>query len=654
MKKSFIAIAAFALAACGGGQDAPAPDATSSIESSGKAAAITAEYQAILDEDFVLDGGVETPAADVIALLPDSMKLTIGASSFDAASGATIWTDVSLTGADDSSVGVTADTVELWGLNTDAIAARVAGENFDDTVKLAERIEASGVTTLGLDLLMYNLVESYIEGISRTVETFAPDEGISDEELAEFRAAMELVIDEYKVDIGRVVAINPKLRPWELSPIDPEIAKAEPDKAALLVVQETAAYFRAFGVDHIIWTDTEFVMKSEQDGIQQEVDGAYEFVGYSGWNGGDIESSVMAGAYFSQDMDMTEFMEEEGVPPEDMPDAFEKMRVGYSVDSGTFSGMKFDKVLRYVAMGEWPPTSEADLMAYGRLDMQDFEMSFNDVDLFSIDGLVVDFSKWHWFIPNQGEISFTGLTYDVGGFFDLIASMPEAQSDEDLQMMEQVLDIGKKFEAFPVIYDAAYVWDWNPETGAFSLSAPQKHHTFGEAEFEISGTLPNFEDSVAAFKEDMAFVPDPDLDPWEDGYRAQAWESLVEETFTVTGGRLVLDDQGGLDKLFPLIIEIGKLNPDEAGPMIANSTPDTLRQAAVSAIGFGAIEAGKELPPAENWFMSFADWVRDGGKFTLEMKPSEPLGAHLEEKYPDPSPDEIVEILGLTVTHETP
>ena len=655
MRKILAVAAVLTLAACGSGQEqAPAPELAGALEQSESTVPAPAEYEAILNEAFVLAGGSETPADEVIALLPDSMELTIGNSSFDAASGATIWTDVSLTGADGSGMGLTADELKLWGLNTDGIAARVAGENFGETVKFADRIEAKGLKTQGLETLFADFMAGYIEGISQTIETVIPEEGMSEEQLAEMRADMEMVFDEYSFSMERLVVVAPRMRPWEIARIDPAIIETEEDKAVLIALQDLAAYARTAGADHMIATNTDFVMTTDQDGIKQDVEGVYAFTAYSGWNGGDLDTSLVTGARFFSDMDMTDAMVEDGLSVEDVPEAFQQMRLEYAAEQGSFSGMKFDKVLRYLALGEWPPLTDTDLMAYGRAELSGFDMSLNDAELISMDRFVLDLTDWHWAIPSKAELSVTELTYNVEGILDLFLSVPEAQDVEEIELVKQAVDIGKRYEAFPVIYDAALKWDWNPETGAFSFSAPQKHHTFGQAEFELSGFLPNFEDSVEAMMADLAYEPAPDADLYEEIFRETAWETLVEEKFSVTGGLLVLDDQGGLDKIFALIVEIGKLNPDEAGPMIANSTPDALRQAAVSGIGFAAIQAGKETPIAENWIMPLADWVRDGGKFTIKLDPSEPLGAHLEEKYPDPDPDEIAEILGITVTHDAP
>ena len=656
MKKVIAAATMFALSACGSGDPAPGPEVNTPVVQSSDTSELTAKYLDILNENYVVSGGVETSAEDVTALLPESIKLTIGSSSFDADSGATIWTNVSLTGAENTDVGITADEVKLWGLNTDGITARVAGENLDQTVKLAERIEASGVRTLGLDVLMSNWMVSYIEGISQTIETFAPDEGINEEELAEIREAMEMVVNEYSFEVERMVAVGPKLRPWVFEPIDIEAAAEAEDEgqAVLFVLQEAVAYYRAFGVDEMVWTDTTFDMVMDQDGVKQDVTGGYGLIGYSGWNGGDIERSLLTDMRMNQTVDMREAFEDFEAEIDDSAEFFQEMDMDFTIALATVDGMKLDKVLEFIALGEWPSTDVTDLMAYGRVEMDSMDVLLNGATFFAIDKTILDFSSWHWFIPNEAEVTLNGFKYDIEGFFNMMGPILEADDPEAWQMMQKGMEIAKNYEALPILYDQSYFWDWNPETGVFSFKSPQKHHTFGEADFEISGFLPNFEDGVAAFREDMAYEADPDADIYEELFRETAWEKLVEEKFSVTGGFLKLEDQGGLDKLFPLIIEIGKLNPDEAGPMIANSTPEALRQAAVSGIGFGAIQMGKEMPQAENWIMSFADWVRDGGTFTVRIDPSEPLGAHLQEKYPDLDPDQIAEILGITVTHETP
>jgi len=143
------------------GQEEPA---TEIGQLSAETTALVSKYTATLEDDFVLQGAKETSAESVIALLPESVALTIESSSFDAASGATIWTGVSLSGADNTEIGLAADEVKLWGLNTDGIAARAAGTNFDETVKLADRIEAKGVKTLGLETMMTDFAITYVEG----------------------------------------------------------------------------------------------------------------------------------------------------------------------------------------------------------------------------------------------------------------------------------------------------------------------------------------------------------------------------------------------------------------------------------------------------------------------------------------------------------
>ena len=561
---------------------------------------------------------------------------------------------MSLTSAENTDIGVTADEVKLWGLNTDGIAARVSGANLDQTVTLAERIEMKGAASLGLETLFADFMIGYVEGVAQSIEAVAPEDDFGDEDLAELRAAMEMMFTKYEVSVDQIVAVKPKFRPWELSEFTPEDALEDEENAPFLALQKGIAYYRAFGVDEFIWSDANFAMDFEQDGIRQTMDGRYGFMAYSDWYGGDIREAIITDVSFGQDVDLRSELANEGVSPDEVPDEFQSVRMDFVIESNTYKNMKLDNVLRHVALGEWPSTEDTDLLSYGWFDMYGLEMALNGSTLFGVEEIIVDLSNWHWFIPESGELTLNGLTYDFDGIVDFMRPMMEAEDPDAMQVVETVMNIARKYEALPFIYDQSYVWDWSPETGEFSFKAPQKHHNFGEAEFEISGFLPTYEEGVAAVREDMAYVPDPDADIYEEMLRETAWEKLVEDTFTVTGGLLVLDDKGGLDNLFPLISEIGKLNPDEAGPMIANSTPDALRQAAVSAIGLAAIESGKEFPQAENWIMPFADWVRDGGKFTILVEPSEPLGARLEKRFADLGPDEAVELLGITVTHEVP
>lgn len=612
---------------------------------------LTEKYTAILSEDFVLSGGAEAKKEDVIALMPEAIKLSIGSSAFDAASGATIWTDVSLTGAGDHALGLTADEVKLWGLNTDGIKARIEGTNYTKTVKLAERIEASGLKTIGLEQMITDFSIAYVEGFSNTIEAVVPEEGIDDAALAEMREAMQGVFETYQINVDKFVLVGPQMRPWEIARIDPADAVENESRGALLAFQPVAAYYRTIGVDHMIWSNTSFEAVLNQEGIKQDMQGSYELAAYSGWYGGDLESSVIRNMGMEQTMDMREAFADLGSPS---GPAFEQIEMDMIAASSSFEGMKLDKLFRFIAMGEWPSTDETDLMSLGRGDASGINVSFNDQPIFSVDHFEMDFSEWHWAIPTEAEIGMTNLQYNIDDLFTIIMeAAPEDDSAEIMQIKESV-EVLRKYDALPFKSDFSVTWAWDPESGVFEFKHPYKHYEFGEANFEFSGTLPNFEQGVAAVEADAAYVPDPDLSPWELRLRETAWDTAFEDSFSLTSGLFVLDDKGGLDKLFAMASEFGKINPDEFGPMLANSTPEVLRQAAVSSVSIAAIEAGKEVPQAENWGMAFADWVRDGGTFTARLNPPEPLGADLEERYPDPSPDQIVEILGLTVTHEVP
>jgi len=331
------------------------------------------------------------------------------------------------------------------------------------------------------------------EGIDSAVAEVAPEEGMPDGALDEMRAAMDMVFDEYIFEVGHLVASGVQLRPWEIERIDIEeaIDGEDSSKAGLFILQDLTAYYRAIGVDEMVWSDTDFSMVINQTGMKQEMSGGYELVAYSGWYGGDIDSSLMTGFSMNQNIDMREAnidMREafEGFESAraNSPEFFQQMDMEFSINSAEFTGMKLDKLMRLAAMGEWPTPDITDLMAYGRIDMRGMDMSLNGATFFAIEKMVLDLSEWHWFIPTM----------------QMMRPALEADDPEALVVVEKVMEIASEYDALPILYDQTYLWDWSPETGAFAFKAPQTHRTFGRANFEISGFLPTYEDGVAASK----------------------------------------------------------------------------------------------------------------------------------------------------------
>lgn len=66
----------------------------------------------------------------------------------------------------------------------------------------------------------------------------------------------------------------------------------------------------------------------------------------------------------------------------------------------------------------------------------------------------------------------------------------------------------------------------------------------------------------------------------------------------------------------------------------------------------GAGAAAAEFPPAAEWIESMANYLETGGSLELASRPPTPITPSLIDAYDEePSPEEIVEIFGLTVTH---
>ena len=150
LRAGFIAFAfasAFTAGCSQGGSAALAP-----VDTDPKA--VEAMVAKLTSESFK---GKATGAADIASVrdaLPKEVSLTWGNLTFDQASGATVLTNVKLTPADMTTVGVSIDELRLFDFDAAFAKARLQGQRLTEAAPLARRIDAKGVSLFGLaDLL---------------------------------------------------------------------------------------------------------------------------------------------------------------------------------------------------------------------------------------------------------------------------------------------------------------------------------------------------------------------------------------------------------------------------------------------------------------------------------------------------------------------
>lgn len=88
--------------------------------------------------------------------------------------------------------------------------------------------------------------------------------------------------------------------------------------------------------------------------------------------------------------------------------------------------------------------------------------------------------------------------------------------------------------------------------------------------------------------------------------------------------------------------------------MLRNQTPEGLRQMASSLLYLAAAGAAQEIPAAQDYITKVANFVTSGGALRLSVAPDQPMGLAELEALEDTEPDQIFEMVGLSLTHEAP
>ena len=67
-----------------------------------------------------------------------------------------------------------------------------------------------------------------------------------------------------------------------------------------------------------------------------------------------------------------------------------------------------------------------------------------------------------------------------------------------------------------------------------------------------------------------------------------------------------------------------------------------------------AAGAAQEIPAAQEYITMVANYVTSGGALHLAVQPDAPMGVAQLEALEDAEPDQIFEMVGLSLTHEAP
>lgn len=638
------ALLAVSLAACGD-RDAPgAPEQARQSETPQAAAdweaSITA-LRGLADEDFTVADSVEADFEAINAALPELVSVSWDDKSFDADSGATVFSGLRVTIATEPEFGMLAEEAEVWGLNSDFVAARLSGERLAESGLAFSRLEARNVSYFGIAGAMEMLFDTLFEQIEdETGET------------------LDFEIGEFESMTAEMVVSNLSLRPYEFAAVpdtffaDVGIDKgdmSEDDQAnaamaleAVRLAQHVVAVVRTLEVDASAWYDTDVTMQMTQSpGMTTSADVSWDFYGYEDVSGFDLGRAVIVDARQAQSVEVNDT---EG----ELAEAGFENGFGYDQIETTafmsYENIQLDKLAGFLAMGEFPMMGERDLMSLGTWSARDYKLSLNDGEVFEVGQLDVDAEDFAWLFPTDLSVSLedAGIGAEALGTF-VIDFMPADTTDEEsaafMANFRQAVSKLDEHGLADIPFDVTGHWTWDADTGETAMTSTSQADGFGEGDFAIEINLPDYAGVQSALEgEDVR----GDI------------ERLFDERFAFRRFRFFERDTGGYDKLFGYASDVGKLYPDTGwGATIGNMDAAQMRNFIATMIRSGKSAAAQQMPPAAQWLEAAAAYYQTpGGSFEIRIEPSEPLTSQSMDAFGSTAtPEQIVEDLGISVTH---
>jgi hypothetical protein len=283
--------------------------------------------------------------------------------------------------------------------------------------------------------------------------------------------------------------------------------------------------------------------------------------------------------------------------------------------------------------------------------------------MYSVSEVVVDARQWHWFIPARASMKASDVVYDIKSFADFASEMGASPENADLQQLDPanpdrpqasplidpgIMQILTKYGLDKPSLDFALGWDWNPNSGAIAVNTGFGLDNYMHLDMTYEGDMPSFK-SVS------------DLVPGGfETAKGDEISALFAEVASLKGFELLVHDEGGLDRIFALVAEAGKMMPpDQTGgvAVFANATPDSLRQMAKAGVDMAADQVETMAPGGKALVAPFAAFLEQGGKVRFTLKPKTPLvyAAKMEEmRSGNISPLQLIVQLGGKTVHTPP
>lgn len=572
----------------------------------------------------------------VIAFLPEGISASYDDVSFDPRTGLTRVTDLRLMSDESDETGVVVEELLLSGFNEQLLEERIAGTNFDESGVLFDYLHARNSSLFGVESVFNELNNSYLDAVGDLAEGLVDDPALTEEFEAQKDSITEFdfrIADVTFDDLMLLAYVPPEAVKFDAS-AEGDLEVDEELETGLGFIQQYFAGSRSIGAKQASMTGIGYDLAMITEGQPLDMEFRMESIELTNWAGGDLERGSATGVVF----DMVGPADEED---EDFP--FEQVEISGGIGNYTFEGIRLDEAYGWVAKGQLPPETETDLMSLGTYVMEDYTMDMFGASFFNLERATVDMSGFHWLVPTKLKLSYEDMTYDFGSLLSTVASVdPDIQNDGDMAQILSVLTTLEDYGLSAPTFDMDMVWTWDAEGGPLNLGLAFDMDDYGSLSLNMDGSIADFASLYAAF----SGSEEGGLDP----------QTLLAATSSLSNLSIEMSDDGGIDNILSLMIDIAKANPDmEELQMLTNFEPDGLKNMAVGMIALASPQITAEFPEAQSYITALTNYLSQGGTIRVAVDPETPLGIATAAQFQSADgPSEMAELLSLVVEHTPP
>lgn len=614
----------------------------------------------------------EAVLRDFSSIFPDLISIQVG--EYTPEGSGTVAHDVRFTLAGSDAIGLKIGEVRMYGLNEDFAAEIAAG----DASQVAARIDLRDVAVFGLETIAEEMTDTYmdayegvLEDLSEATEDIGFDQGIH----------------AYDMSMGHVI-----LDGFVWHPASEEVkagladatARAladdnDEEAAAWMVFGNFASFNRSIEIADVAVFDTRFFMDMSVDIEEGEVsmnekilmDGTIDLFTYANVYRGDTDRALLSGINYAGKIELSSPNSPE------LPENGVKFDMSGKVDLYDIQGMRLEKLFSFLERQEVPGRDVTDLMSVGKFALYGEEVKIADRLFYSVDKAEIDLSEFHWFAPERLRFSVEGLTINLDGYLKFVEDFaldfapledPELDIEEFGQVFTDFRQVLNDNGAGVLDMDFVFDLQWDAETGATRLLYDGRTEGFGAIKFDMDVGFLNLDDFIAYSDAVDAEEAEAGVVEGENGLKknkvpdSTASDAILEAALIDHGSlnsmNLVMEDEGGLEKIFSMIIGFAQLAPegDEDIALLQGMTPETLRVVASSGVRMLNIEVASAFPPAVDYVNALADFLQSGGKLEYGINPEMPISAASEGAIMENAtdPQALLDYLGVSVTYTPP